>query len=298
MTNLLIPLLVFMAVTAIGGAILLTRAARQRMIHARIEGFGPIDDEENQGTPALLRFVHWLGTSMSLGGGAEAMRRDMMQAGYYGQAAPAIFLGFRFLMAIAGIAGAALVLTAFDYSLPVKMMLTLGAGWLLSIIPRFIVEARKNTRMLSVQNHLPDAVDLLEICVTSGMGLDMAWNTVTDEIRRVSPILADEMALTNLEMHLGVGRAAAMRHMAERTNSEDLSSLVGVLVQSEKFGTSVGEALRTFATSMRETRSARAAENAEKMGVKMLIPMILFIFPAILVVIGGSAIIKIIEIFN
>jgi tight adherence protein C len=130
------------------------------------------------------------------------------------------------------------------------------------------------------------------------MGLDMAWNTVTDEIRRVSTILADEMALTNLEMHLGVGRAAAMRHMAERTNSEDLSSLVGVLVQSEKFGTSIGEALRTFATSMRETRSSRAAENAEKMGVKMLIPMILFIFPAILVVIGGSAVIKIIEIFS
>ena len=102
-------------------------------------------------------------------------------------------------------------------------------------------------------------------------------------------ILSDEMALTNLEIHLGSPRGEAMRHMAERTDNEELSSLVAILVQSERFGTSVADALRTFAESVRAERSRRAEEYAEKMAVKLLVPMILFIFPTILVVVVGPA---------
>jgi len=160
------------------------------------------------------------------------------------------------------------------------------------------VDMRRRHRMTEVQQHLPDAVDLLEICVSAGMGLDMAWNSVTEEIRRVSPVLGDEMALTNLEVHLGAPRAEAMRHMAERTGSDDLTSLVSTLVQSERFGTAVSEALRSFAESMRESRMSRAAEAAEKLGIKMLFPMIGFILPSILIVMGGGAIIKIKQMFE
>jgi tight adherence protein C len=112
---------------------------------------------------------------------------------------------------------------------------------------------------------------------------------VTDEVRAVSSQLADEMALTNLEMHLGASRADAIRHMATRTGAEDLSSLVAVLVQSERFGTSIGESLRVFATSLRETRSQSAQEDAEKMAVKLIFPMIVFIFPAVVMVMAGPA---------
>ncbi|MCZ6652537.1 MAG: type II secretion system F family protein, partial [Planctomycetota bacterium] len=119
-----------------------------------------------------------------------------------------------------------------------------------------------------------------------------AWNAVSDEIRAVCDILADEMALTNLEVHLGAPRAAAMRHMADRTGAEDLTALVSTIVQSERFGTSIGDALKAAATSMREVRSQRAEESAEKMPVKLLFPLVLFLFPAVLIVIAGPAAIE------
>src|SRR5690606_7064279 len=122
----------------------------------------------------------------------------------------------------------------------------IGAAWTVSLLPSLYVDIRRRARATEIQHHLPEAVDLLEICVTAGMGLDMAWNAVSDEIRRVSPTLADEMALANLEMHLGADRAVAMRHMAERTNSNDINALVGTLVQSERFGTPISDALRVF----------------------------------------------------
>jgi tight adherence protein C len=129
------------------------------------------------------------------------------------------------------------------------------------------------------------------------MGLDMAWNAVCDEFRGVSQILADEMALSNLEMHLGAPRADAMRNMAKRTGVEDISSLVATLVQSERFGTSVSQALRTYADAMRQERSARAEEAAEKLAIKLLFPMVMFIFPCMFVVILGPAGVRIKEMF-
>jgi tight adherence protein C len=132
---------------------------------------------------------------------------------------------------------------------------------------------------------------MLEICVSAGMGLDAAWNSVSDEVRRVSDHMSDEMELTNLEINLGTPRAVAMRHMAERTGVEDISSLVTLLLQSERFGASIVDALRTFARSLREIRSQRAEENAEKMAVKLLFPMVFFIFPVLFVVMVGPAVI-------
>jgi hypothetical protein len=153
----------------------------------------------------------------------------------------------------------------------------------------------RDRRRKNIRRHLPDAVDLIEICVSAGLGLDQSWNSVAEEIRRVCPTLADEMELTNLEISLGASRAVAMRHMAERTGAEDISSLVALLVQSERFGASIVDALRTFATTMRETWSRRAEEGAEQMAVKMLFPMVLFIFPALLIVMVGPAVLGFIQ---
>ena len=165
-------------------------------------------------------------------------------------------------------------------------------------VPNVVVYRRRLARRNEIRHHLPDVLDLLQICVTSGMGLDMAWNAVSDEIRGVCPILADEMALTNLELHLGSPRSVAMRRMADRTGAAEISSLVAVLLQSERFGTSISDALRVYATSMREKRSQQAAENAEKMAVKLLFPMVMFIFPSILVVTVGPASVTIAEMMS
>ncbi len=123
----------------------------------------------------------------------------------------------------------------------------------------------------------------------------MAWNSVARQIRGVSGAFADEMELTNLEINLGVPRSTAMRHMAERTGAEDISSLVALLIQSDRFGASIVDALRTFAQSMRESRSQEASEAAEKMSVKLLFPMVLFIFPALLIVMVGPAILELVK---
>jgi len=132
---------------------------------------------------------------------------------------------------------------------------------------------------------------MLEICVSAGMGLDAAWNNVAEESRKVSPVLADEMELTNLEINLGLGRAIAMRHMAERTNVPDISSLVALLIQAERFGASVVEALKGYAETMRELRRQGAGEEAGKMAVKLIFPMVLFVFPPLLMVMVGPALI-------
>jgi tight adherence protein C len=190
------------------------------------------------------------------------------------------------------------VLLPLNIAVSLKLMWGLCATGFLFFVPNLVLAHRRSKRRTEVRRHLPDAIDLLEICASAGMGLDMAWNSVADEVRSVSGTLADEMALTNLEIHLGAARAVAMRNMARRTGADELSSLVAVLVQSERFGTSVVEALRTYANAMRETRSMRSQEAAEKMAVKLLFPMILFIFPSVVLVMVGPAAMTLYKIFS
>jgi tight adherence protein C len=188
--------------------------------------------------------------------------------------------------------------TLFEATFAVKILIVLSGTALAFFIPNIVLGHIANHRCSTVRRYLPDVIDLLEICVSGGMGLDTAWNAVATEIRAVSPLTADEMALTNLEVLLGAERGEAIRNMAMRTNSKELESLVAVLVQSQRFGTSISEALRVFAQTMREIRSQRAEEMAEKMAVKMLFPMVIFIFPVVLIVSTGPAIMTLVEIFS
>jgi tight adherence protein C len=201
-------------------------------------------------------------------------------------------MGTKLLLLIAGSVVLSLLVIPSDLPFAMKLTMIVGGSAMLFFIPNLGVGIRRDKRRAEVKKVLPDAVDMLEICVSSGMGIDAAWTAVGDEIRRVSPTFADEMELTNLEVSLGVPRAVAMRHMADRTGAEDLSSLVALLVQSERFGAGIIEALTTFAKTMRETRGQRAEEAAEKMAVKLLFPMVMFIFPALILIMVGPAIIQ------
>lgn len=301
MNQLLVPFLVFVAVSAIGAAVLIGRAARLQQMRLRMEEFGSIapgaEADESQ-AHGFWKMFEQIGARFASKDNSDGMEQSMAQAGFFSPAAASVYMGVRMIALVVGLAVAAVFVLPTELSTPIKMTIIFGSGWVLSLIPSLYVDIKRNQRATQIRHHLPDAVDMLEICVSAGMGLDMAWNAVAEEIRRVSPILADEMALTNLEIHLGAGRADAMRHMADRTGSDDLNSLVSTLVQSERFGTAVSDALRTFAVSMREIRQTRAAESAEKMGIKMLFPMIAFILPSILIVMGGGAVIKIMEMFK
>jgi tight adherence protein C len=296
MPEILVPLLAFLAVTFIGAAAITWRAARRKRIALRlaenIELVEPAAQRRLSGVPGAL---HRVGSAFSGGGHSGSLRHELARAGYHDAASPTIYIGAKMVLLIVSMLGSTILVATTGLSLGVKSLVVLSSAAVAFFLPNAYVAARRRHRCLDIRHHLPDAVDLLEICVSAGMGLDMAWNMVADEIRRVCTALADEMALTNLEIHLGSSRVAAMRHMADRTGADELGSLVAVLVQSERFGTSISDALRTFAASMRTERSAVAEEASEKTAVKLIFPMILLIFPAMLIVIVGPAAIRFAE---
>lgn len=295
--TIFIPILVFLTAIGIGGAIIIAMGDRQRIVRERLKASpsqNPNGAQSSKSETKLGGFKK-IGESVSKGKTSKGLKLTLASAGLTSPAAPAIFIGVKIVvlvMTIIWAAGGALML---GLQLFPVIGITITAAGFAFLAPNFVISMWRRKRRLEVQSRLPDAVDLLEICVSCGMGLDTAWNAVSDEIRGVSTILADEMALTNLEIQLGSTRANALRGMAERTGVEDLTSMVSLLVQSERFGTSIAEALRTLASGMREIRSQRASENAEKMAVKLLFPMVLFIFPVMLVIMVGPAGIRLAE---
>lgn len=292
--ELIIPLLAFFSVMTIGSAIMVARNSKRASLAARLGQMqASLDDEEDAKTKQLVGIIQKIGSFTSPKGPSASLRQQLGRAGYFSKSAAAVYLGAKILLLVIGVAGVGALVVSIEAEFYVKLFLTFTGGAVLSFIPNIIVSARRSKRRGEIWRHLPDAVDLLEISVSAGMGLDQAWNSVADRIRKVSPILGDEMALTNLEIHLGSPRGTAMRNMAERTGVDELSSLVAVLIQSERFGTSISEAMRSFASGMRETRSQKAEEMAEKTAVKLLFPMVVFVFPAILIVAAGPAALKI-----
>ncbi len=290
--------LTFAAVLCVGGAVLAAGSAKRETIEARLEGKGKSRRVKAERTSLIMRLIARFGKLASPRGLSEDLQKNMTRAGFHGANAAAVFVGTKLIFFVACLIGLSVMAMLIDIEIMVRVFAVLGASAVAFFLPNMYLSMRCASRSSEIRRHLPDAIDLLEICVSGGMGLDQAWNAVSEEIRQVCSILADEMALTNLEKHLGADRGSAMRHMAERTGAEELSSLVAVLVQSERFGTSVAEALKVFTTSMREIRSQRAEENAEQMAVKMLFPMVTLIFPVVLIIAVGPAGITMTQIFG
>src|SRR5207344_2105832 len=142
---------------------------------------------------------------------------------------------------------------------------------------------------------LPDALDLMVVCVEAGLGLDQAMRKVSEEMRKSYRTIADEFALCNLQLQVGRGRTQVLQELGARSGVDDLKSLASILIQADKFGSSIAQALRVQSDSMRTRRRQIAEEKAAKTAVQMLFPLILFIFPGIFVVLVGPAAIKIIE---
>jgi tight adherence protein C len=275
----------------------MARAARQRSVRMRIQGASRREKTSATLASNIADAVEQVGRAVANEQPGN-LREKLMRAGYHSLNAPALYVGAQALLLLVGVAIAAPLALTLNMSLLNRVCLGLAIVCIFTLLPNLLVSARQRQRRNEVRRHLPDAIDLLEICVSSGMGLDMAWNSVTDELRTVSPTLVDEMALANLEIHLGVPRAQALRHMADRTGVDEISSLVATLVQSERFGASIGQALRVYADSLRTDRSQRAEEAAEKLMVKLLLPMLVFIFPVLFIVILGPAGINIMNLFS
>jgi tight adherence protein C len=171
----------------------------------------------------------------------------------------------------------------------------LGLGFLL---PDFWLGNRISARQTRIRLGLPDVLDLVVICVEAGLSLDQAVARTADELNMAHPAICDELGIVVLEQRAGCPRADAWRHFAERTNVESVRNLVSVLVQSEKFGTSIAKTLRIHADTLRTQRRQKVEEQAAKTTVKLVFPLVLFIFPSLFLVTLGPAAITIMESFG
>jgi tight adherence protein C len=213
------------------------------------------------------------------------LRRRMAAAGYHTPTAMVVF-------------GAATLITPIVFALAtwalagtniVFIGLAALIGWLL---PSAVVSRMIEKRKVQIQNGLPDALDLLIVCVEAGCALDQAIVKASDELAIAYPALTDELRMITTEVRAGKPRLEAFRNFAARTRVEDVQSLVALLVQTDRFGTSIAQALRTHAETSRTKRRQRAEERAAKIGVKLVFPLVLFLFPALYVVILGPAVIQ------
>ena len=223
------------------------------------------------------------------------IQKMLVQAGYRRSSAVSVYVALRFtavaVFAAVGFLGATVAGAGPAVIVMASAMAALG-GW---IVPRYWVKRKTRKRQLEIQKALADALDLMVVCVEAGLGLNQALVRVSEEIEHVSDTMAGELMLTNLEIRAGTPRDEALRNLGERTGVGDLKALTAMLIQTDRFGTSIATALRVHADTLRTKRRQRAEEAAAKTTIKLVFPLVLFIFPAMFVVILGPAILHILE---
>lgn len=223
------------------------------------------------------------------------IRLKLANAGFRGQQTPAIFLASKtaagIVLALIGLGGA----FALNLSGRNILGLTVFAGAVGLMLPNLWLALAIKSRKEKVSHGMPDSLDLLVVTIEAGLGIDAALQRVSDEMKNVHPELCEELILTSLETQMGLPRSEALHNLALRTAVPEMKSLTAILIQAERFGTSIARAVRTHADSMRVKRSQQAEERAAKTAVKLILPLILFIFPALFVVLAGPAMMKLFE---
>jgi tight adherence protein C len=251
-------------------------------------------------TAKIQDLLEWFGRMNQPSNAEEvrAVRRQLINAGYRSGKVPILFLGTKLLLAV--------IMVCLVAAIPVKLLgfpsgsqltfyyvLAAACGYYVpSLWLRKAIAARKE----ALQRAIPDALDLMVVCVEAGLGLDQAMTRVGEEVKRTHPELSDELNLLALELRTGAVRQEALRNLAHRTDLEEVRNLVAMLVQTDRFGTSIGQALRVHADAMRTMRRLKAEEMAAKLPVKLLFPLIFFIFPSMFIVLLGSAAIQMIRV--
>jgi len=288
----MLPFLAFVFGTAlVGGAALLFMPRRQEAIDRRLQEL--MSDREDA-QPAKPRWQALIGVFKRIGDKVPRSPKEMgtlrlrlVQAGYRRDEALTIFFGIRVLFAVV-----LFLLLSSSLIIRPNTLVALGGLCLGYLLPGMVLARLAKRRAHRIRLSLADALDLLVVSVEAGLGLDQALTRVGTELAFAYPELADELKLINLELRAGKPRAEALRNLADRTGVDDLSSLVTMLIQTDKFGTSVAQSLRVYSETLRTKRRQRAEEAAAKTGVKMVFPLVLCIFPSIWVVTIGPAAIK------
>ncbi len=225
------------------------------------------------------------------------IRRDLLSAGYHHPQAPAIYLGLRVTM-------------AFVFSLPLLLffvmhgnlsLLTIGVAFLAALFGFFLVSkllaVKIRLRQENLDRSLPDIIDLFVVCMEAGLSLNAALQRVSEEIQEVYRDFSFELQIVSKELRAGIPWGEAFDNLGKRTNVQSIRSMVGLMIQSNKLGASIGDALRHHADFIRTQRILIAEERAAKLALKMIFPLIFFIMPAILIVAAGPGLIHILDTF-
>jgi len=268
-------------------------AARLADIKSTTEGTSWWQSRRQQRRPAWERLLARLAGFLPNADGSESIKDGLTEAGLRGPNAVTTFLGAKVLLAV---------------GLPLIFLFVLGflgvplgniVVWMIVLavvgfyLPTLWLWTEANKRKLEVTHGLPDALDLMVVCVEAGLGLNAAILKVAGEMSLASPVLASELRQVNNEMKAGINRIDALRNLADRTGVSDVKSLVAVLVQTDRLGTSVAASLRAQSDSLRVKRRQRAEEAAHKVAVKLVFPLVLCIFPELLLILLGPGMLSI-----
>jgi len=259
----------------------------------------PLFRREEKENPLKKRFLDWVSRCGKWGmkdpEDVSLMRSTLIQAGFRHPKASAVYFGLRALAAfilplpyllanlMRGKSATSNLLVAFLFS---------GAGFYLPLYFLKVITRRRQDR---IDKALPDVLDLLIVCMEAGLAIQATFNRVAEEIKPVSADLHRELMITNAELRTGITRETALQNMADRTGVQSIKSLVGMMIQSEKMGTSLSQALRVHSNFLRLQRAQKAEAIAAKMPVKIMFPMLVFIFPAIFIVVLGPAAINLLH---
>lgn len=224
---------------------------------------------------------------------AEKLQKDLMQAGYRSPHATSIFRAAQLLSMLGLPLLLVLVYTFMVWPLSdalIPGLFAVGAGF---ILPRLVLNRLIASRKLRISWGLADALDLMVITMEAGLGLNAAMVKICEELKDVHPDISKEFEIANLEIRVGRERSEALRNLADRTGVEDLNSLVGMLIQADRFGTSIARAVRVYSDSLRTKRRQRAEQAAQKAAFKLLLPLGALLFPTMFIVILGPALLNI-----
>jgi len=284
----IVPVIVFAAVAIAVFSFAAAAYAPSSTLTARLRSLGverPVAPERPSLKERLEQLLDPLSKALPLSPSEVSRTRSwLIQAGLRERRHLVIYVAARLVLAA--------VLVAFTVAIAASdIYLLAGALAFGFFLPRFVLKRLIRNRQREITIALPDALDLTVVCVEAGLPLDQALMRVGEDLKYAHPALSDEFYLANLEMRAGKPRAEALRNLAARTGVDDIRSLVASLIQTDRFGTSIVQALRIYSDSLRTERRQRAEEQASKTAVKMVIPLVVFVLPSLIFVTLGPALI-------
>lgn len=255
----------------------------------------PVVDRLSADQPGLpVRVLQKIGAKVPISPNeASNLRRDLMAAGYRSEAALYIYLAAR-ILACAALLGLALFLrTKLGLNPILSVVFPVAAAFIGYFGPSLVLDHLVDRRHTRLRDGLPDALDLMVVAVEAGVGLDEAIQLVTQELEEVHPDVADEFSVVNLEIRAGKRRGEALHNLGERSREPELRKLVAILIQTDRFGTSIADSLRVHSDFLRTERRQNAEERAGKVGVKLVFPIFFLILPSMLVVAAGPGLLQV-----